>query len=169
MTRQILWRGAHFWGVEGFSAGFVGSYTNQPLWIKWRTFSSCWVFRRRRRRAGRPVDRQPRVCRNAARGAEVVTTESRQKVRLYLFIVSKCELKILSFLLCGLWCDWGGRGTSGCDYTDAADHVMICWCSFFFLFFCASYFLNVILDRLHGRERKKQTKKTILLHLAKMK
>lgn len=51
------------------------------------------------------MDRQPRVCRNAARGAEVVTTESRQKVRLYLFIVSKCELKILSFLLCGLWCD----------------------------------------------------------------
>lgn len=30
---------------------------------------------------------------------------------------------------------------------------------FFFLFFCASYFLNVILDRLHGRERKKHTKK----------
>lgn len=59
--------------------------------------------------------------------------------------------------------------TSGCDYTDAADHVMICWCSFFFSFLLCILFFKCNPGQAAWQREKKTNKKTILLHLAKMK
>lgn len=154
MTRQILWRGAHFRGV--FSAGSSARTqtnhceSNDALFLHVGSSGGGGGGQ-----TGRWIDSlMPHVCRNAARGAEVVT---KSQIVFCFILFFKCELRILSFSCVDFWCDWGGRANIWVRlYRCSRSHVKIHLCCSFFLSFVHLFFY-VILVRLHGSGEKRQS------------